>query len=94
MSSGNGDLENRVTRLEIARKEIEDSFIVMAQLEARMSRSLRQQAEWLANLEPRMQKAEKALADMAIKNLEMQEKIDFLIGREMRREGGPESRAR
>lgn len=92
MTSDGGDLERRVTRLETARKELEDSFIVMAHLEARMSQNLRQQAEWLPNLEPRMQRTEKILAEMTIKNLEMQEKIDFLVDREMRREGGPESR--
>jgi hypothetical protein len=89
--NGNGDLEERVGRLEQARKELEDAFIVMTQLETRMSQNLRQQAEWLAELEPRMRQAEKALAEMTIKNLEMQEKIDFIIDREMRREGGPES---
>jgi hypothetical protein len=92
MADGNGDLEGRVARLEQARKELEDSFIVMTQLETRMSQNLRQQAEWLADLEPRMRHTEKLLAEMTIKNWEMQGKVDFLLDRDMRREGGPESR--
>ena len=78
-------MQRRVQALEDARRELEDSLIVMAQLEARLARHLREQAEWLASYEPRMKR-------MEIQNTEMNDKINFIIDREMRREGGPEIR--
>lgn len=46
-----GDMDRRVEALEKARRELEDSFIVMTHLETRMGRMMRRQAEWLENHE-------------------------------------------
>lgn len=98
MADGNGnrewrdDMEDRVEALEKARRELEDSMMVMAQLEGRLSRGLREAAEWVAAHEPRIQRTETLMAEMTVKISEMTGKVDFLIDREMRREGGPETR--
>jgi len=78
------DVEQRLQALERARRELEDSFIVMTQLETRMSQVLRQQAEALDMQGSRLKHIETGLAEAT-------DKINFLIDREMRREGGPES---
>ena len=53
--------------------------------ETGMSQIVRQQAEVTANHGPRLDRAEILLAEMT-------EKVNLLIDREMRREGGSESR--
>jgi hypothetical protein len=98
MPEGNGergwhaDMQRRFEALEKAHRELEDAFIVMTHLETRMSQIVRQHTEWLAAHEELFKRAEKARADMEIKMSEMNDKINFIIDREMRREGGPESR--
>jgi hypothetical protein len=90
MPDGNGandwrdDMGRRVQALEKARRELEDSFLVMAQLEARMSRVVREQAEALDGHNSRLKLIETRLAEVT-------DKINFIIEREMRREGGPET---
>jgi hypothetical protein len=83
--SNEEDFRRRIEALK-AHKELEDSFIVLTHVETRMSQIVRLQAEALANHAPRLERAEILLAEMT-------EKVNFLIDREMRREGGPESRA-
>jgi hypothetical protein len=91
MPEGNGnqewrdDMQRRIQALQDARREVEDSLIVMAQLEARLSRGLRETAEWVASHDALIKR-------MEIQNAEMNDKINFIIDREMRREGGPEIR--
>lgn len=89
-------MQRRLEALEKAHRELEDSFIVMTHLETRMGKNIRESAEWLANHEERIRRAELTISDklaqLTIKMAEMTEKVDFLIDREMRREGGPESR--
>ena len=98
MADGNGasewrdDMERRVKALENARRELEDSLIVMAELERRMGQVQRQQAEWLANHEARMAESEARLKHIETGLAEATDKINLLIEREMRREGGPESK--
>jgi hypothetical protein len=77
---------------EIIRLQIENVSTVMTAVETRMSHIVRQHTEWLAAHEELFERAEKARADMTIKMSEMSDKIDFIIDREMRREGGPEGR--
>ena len=52
------DHETRITTLVQARKEIEDSLLVMATLETRQSNLLREQSEYLASHETRLQQQE------------------------------------
>lgn len=89
---GRQDMQERTERLERAHRELEDSLIVMTHLETRMSRVVRQHSEWLAQHEAeiaasngRLERIETGLAEAA-------DKLNALIAREMRREGGPEVR--
>ncbi|MDQ2711880.1 MAG: hypothetical protein M3Y24_06535 [Acidobacteriota bacterium] len=52
------DHEQRITTLEQARKEIEDNILVIATLETRQSNLLREQSEYLASHETRLQQQE------------------------------------
>ena len=76
----------------IIRRQVENASAVIADAETRMSQVVQQQAEWLAAHEELFARAEKARADTEIQMAEIREKINFIIDREMRREGGPESR--
>lgn len=61
MSEGNGsdNLRQRVEALEKAHQELEDSVIVLAHLENKMSRMLKEQAEYMAAYEARLREQEK-----------------------------------
>jgi formate dehydrogenase maturation protein FdhE len=52
------DHETRIKALEQARRELEDALIVTAHLATRQSNLLREQAEYLATHEQRIQKQE------------------------------------
>ncbi|MGA8028503.1 MAG: hypothetical protein WB992_15270 [Bryobacteraceae bacterium] len=78
MATGNGDygwreeMEQRMERLEKARKEIEDSVIVMAHLENEMSQMLRDQAKYVASHEARLRQQEE-------RDRILDERIDKLV---------------
>ena len=97
MPDGNGErqwhdeMSRRLEALEKAHRELEDSFIVLTHVETRMSQIVRQQAEALADHESRMTASEARLQHIETGLAEATDKINFLIDREMRREGGPES---
>lgn len=73
----NEPLENRVSKLEQARSEIEDTLLVMAHLEARQSQILKDHTEWMERTEQSRREAE--------------EKLNALINYVMKRDGFPES---
>jgi len=58
------DHESRITALEAARKEIEDSLIIMAHLETKQSTLLREQAEYMTIHEKRLRQAEEQNRDV------------------------------
>lgn len=53
------DHESRISALEAARKEIEESLIVMAHLETKQSNLIKEQAEYMAEHEKRLRESEK-----------------------------------
>lgn len=70
--NGSGDHETRLRALEAARKEIEDSLLVMSQLEARQSRVVRELAE--------QQDAQRTeLEEQRKRHAEQGERIDQLV---------------
>lgn len=78
---------------------LEDALLVQVHLEKRMGELIRNQAEYLANHEERLATHEKSIAEyeqrmkrIEINVAEIAEKANFLFDREMRREGGPETR--
>jgi hypothetical protein len=65
---GNGKLndhEERIPRLEAARKEIEDSLIVMAHLETKSAGRIKEHSEFIADHEVRVKSHAKFLAEHA-----------------------------
>jgi hypothetical protein len=93
------EMERRMVPLQKAHKELEDSFIVLTQVETRMSNLLREQAEYMAGHEGRISEMEtmRAASEARLQRIETglaeaTDKINLLIDREMRREGGPEAK--
>jgi len=79
MSTIPGDFGTRVTRLETARKEIEDSLVVMAHLEARQSQMLKEQAAYMAEHEARLKQAERQAAEQRLLNIDTDKRIADLV---------------
>ncbi len=87
------DHEERIAKLEAARREIEDAFIVMAHLETKAAARVKEHAEFVAEHEALVlsHAAFVAKHDQAIQ--EMDEKLYALIDVVGRMQGGMESRA-
>jgi hypothetical protein len=81
----------RMEALEKAQGELQDAFIVMTHVETRMSQLIKQQAEYMADHEARLQHHEQMLKRIDTGLAEATDKINFLIDREMHREGGPDA---
>lgn len=73
------DHESRITALEAARKEIEDSLVVIAHLETKQSNLLREQAEYMAQHEERLKSAERQAAAQRELNRETDKRIADLV---------------
>jgi septal ring factor EnvC (AmiA/AmiB activator) len=85
-------MERRMVALQKAHKELEDSFIVLTHVETRMSNLLRDQSSYMANHEARLIKSEARLQRIETNLAEATDKINLLVDREVRREGGPEAK--
>lgn len=78
MPDGNGDrawheeMRLRMEALEKAHRELEDAFIVLTQVETRMSQLVREQAEYVANHEKRLRQAEQ-------RDKQLDDRIDKLV---------------
>jgi hypothetical protein len=87
MADGNGDrawqeqMRLRMEALEKAQSELQDAFIVMTHLETRMSQLVKEQAEYMAGHEARLQHHDKMLKRIDTGLAEMTEKVHFLINR-------------
>lgn len=81
----------RMEALEKAQNELQDAFIVMTHTETRMSQLVKQQAEYMANHEARLQHHEQMMRRIDTGLAEATDKINLLIDREMHREGRPEA---
>ena len=64
MQNGHDDHERRIRALEEARKELEDSFLVMAHLETKQSNVIKQQAEAIEEQRKLNQETDKRIADL------------------------------
>lgn len=65
-------------------RDLEDAMLVSAHLEANAGRRIKEHAEFLARHESLME-------EHALKMREIDEKLNLMIDREIRREGGPEA---
>jgi hypothetical protein len=100
MADQNGhDHESRIARLEAARKELEDSFVVMTHLETKAAARVKEHAEFIAGHQQAIREMDEKLKDhaefivghqQAIR--EMDEKLNALIDIVGKMQGGLESR--
>lgn len=79
------DMEERVSRLEAARKEMEDALVVMAHLESKSAARIKEHAEFIARHEEWWDKHQIAMQ-------EFDDKLNALIAIVSRQQGGMESR--
>lgn len=71
--------EAPLTTLEAARKELEDAFFVLAQLEKKQSEMLREQAEYIAAHEKRLKEAEQRNREVDIRIEKLVSAVGALI---------------
>ena len=64
MQNGRDDHERRIRALEEARRELEDSFLVMTHLETKQSNVIKQQAEAIEEQRKLNQETDKRIADL------------------------------
>lgn len=83
-STGDPRVDAALQRIRGKFKDLEDAMLVQAHLEKRMTEQIREHADWLAADEKAVRRHQEWLA-------EVDDKIKFLIDRDMRREWGPEA---
>ncbi len=86
------DHELRITRLEAARKELEDAFIVMTHLETKAAARIREHAELIASHAEFIASEQAAMLRHTEKMREFDDKLNALIDIVGRMQGGMESR--
>ena len=91
MNNDNPSLEPRVTALEKSYKELDDAMLVHAHLEARAARRIKEHAEFLTDHETAIQKHDQMMGELDTLMREISDKVNFIIDRDMKREGGPEA---
>jgi hypothetical protein len=79
------DHEERIAKLEAARRELEDSFIVMAHLETKSAARIKEHAEFIAGQEAAMRLHTRKMT-------EFDDKLNAVIDIIGKRQGGMESR--
>ena len=94
-TNGNGnrnDHEERIARLEAARKELEDSFIVMTHLETKAAARVKEHAEFISEHEAMIRSHAAFLARHEQAMREFDDKLNALINVVGNMQGGMESR--
>jgi len=92
-STGDPRVDAALERIRGKFRDLEDAVTVQAHLEKRMAEQIKRHAEWLVANEEASKVHRQRMEDFDLKMREIEGKIDFLIDREMRREGSPETRA-
>lgn len=86
-TNGNGTHEERIAKLEAARKEIEDVLLVMAHLESKSADRIKEHAHFIADQEASMRRH-------SVRMDEFDDKLNALIDMISRQPGGMESSSR
>jgi uncharacterized coiled-coil protein SlyX len=73
------DLEPRVSRLEQARKDLEDAMIVMAHLEKKAGERIEEHAIFLAEHEKTMREHDRQIAEQREFGKQLDQRIDRLV---------------
>ncbi len=87
------DHEERIGKLEAARKEMEDALIVMAQVESKAAAHTKEYAEFIASHQEHIEFMRASDARHAIKTAEFDDKLNALIDMIGGQQGGIESRS-
>ena len=72
-------------------KDIEDAMLVQAHLEAKAASRMKEHAEQIVAHADWLARHEEIMNRFDVSMQEMTEKMNFLLNREMKREGGPEA---
>jgi hypothetical protein len=72
-------------------KDLEDAMLVHAQLEKRAGERIKEHAGLIAEHHASIRRHNQWLRNFETKMSEIEDKVHFLIDREMKREGGPET---
>jgi hypothetical protein len=91
-TNGKSDHEARIARLEAARKEIEDTIVVMAHLESKAGARMKEHAELIAQHHALLASHAVFVAKHDIAMQEFDGKLNALIHIISRNQGGIESR--
>jgi chromosome segregation ATPase len=84
MAKANGsgridDHEERLRKLEAARKEMEDTLVVMAHLEAKAAARIKEHAEFIADFEASLRSHDKRMAKQDERSVALDERVDKLV---------------
>jgi hypothetical protein len=90
--SGDPRVDAALQRIRGKFRDLEDATVVQAHLEKRAGERIKEHAKWLVAHQEAKRLHEERMAQLDLKMLDINDKVNFLIDREMRREGGPESR--
>jgi hypothetical protein len=89
-NTGDPRVDAALQRIRGKFRDLEDAMVVQAHLEKRAAERIKEHATWLVAHEQANQVHEQRMAQFDLKMLEIEDKLNLLIEREMRREGGPE----
>jgi hypothetical protein len=92
-STGDPRVDAALQRIRGKFRDLEDAMLVQVHLEKRATERIKEHAEWIAAMHEGQALHEKALRRHQEWLAEVEDKVNFLIDREMRRQGGPESTA-
>jgi hypothetical protein len=92
ISSGDPRVDAALARLrERNDARFKDALLVQAHLEKRAGESIKEHAELIAEHHTSIRRHNQWLRNFETKMSEIEDKVHFLIDREMKREGGPEA---
>lgn len=88
--TGDPRVDAALQRIKGKFRDLEDAMLVQVHLEKRMSERIKEHAQFIADHERWIQKRHEADEKFDLKMAEIEDKINFIVDRDMRREGGPE----
>lgn len=89
-TDGSGNHEERIGKLETARREMEDALVVMAHLETKSAARIKEHAQFIADHQAAMKSFDRNLQSHAASMLEFDGKLNALIDIVSRIQGGIE----
>jgi hypothetical protein len=91
-STGNARVDAALERIRGKFRHLDDALVVQVHLEKRQSAAIRANTEWLEQHEAAKREHEERMKRIELKLEDATDKLNLMIEREMRREGGSETR--